>query len=164
MDRTIEKLLELLTARLELTRGINLFCDGLPVSSPASNDFPAIVVRGVGMQSLIADNKRNQELYNLEVIVMNDSRNYIGSDYSENTPEKEIRKIIEDRDTGFELNENTVMSVIEKEFMYNDDYNIAVTINNITFGQNIVSGFSSEYPMYQGVVSLTVRSKLHNVR
>lgn len=164
MDRVIERLIALLTATVVTPRGIKQVYNGHPMKIP-KDSMPAIIVRGVGMRSEILDTQRNQEVFELQIILINDARNKMNSDQNESTIEREVRKIFEERDTGNEIKDDTIMGVVEKEFLYESTYNLNAKINNIRFGAGLDPVFESEFPgAFYGIMDLLVTAAPHQVK
>ena len=164
MDRVIEELLKLLRDRLEGTRGIKSFYNGKPMKIP-NDSFPAIVVKGTSMRSEILDTHRNQEVFNLQVTLMQDQRNLINSDDNEDTTERAVRRIFEEREDGSnELCDNTILAVILKEFMYLENFNLHVTVDQVKFDKDLDDFFDTDFPGFYGRADITVVAKPHRVR
>lgn len=163
MDRVIERLLALLESGL-VGRGINSFFNGYPNNTIAQANLPSIAVRGISMVSETLTTRRNQEVYTLQVVAIDDSQNTVNEELGQDTPERQIRKLFEERDSGNELKSDTIMSVIEKEFMYDTTYNLNCKIESIEFGMGIDPVFSTQSSKVYGIMTITVVAIPHNIK
>lgn len=162
MDRVITRLIALLTTNLT-GRGINAFYNGLTAMPEVS--LPSVVVRGVSMSSTRLDTHRNQESYTLEVIVIQDARSVMNENDTENTIERTVRKTFEERGADNEPLSNTIMSIVEKQFMYDETYNLRVSIDNIQFGVGINGTISGQFPSaFLGVATVNVVAVPHRIK
>lgn len=164
MDRIIERLITLIESSVKTPRGLKRVYNGHPMDIPNSS-VPACIVRGVSMRSETLDTRRNQEIFGLQIIIIDEARNRMNKELEESTVEREVRKIFEERDTNNELRSDTIMSVVEKEFMYDENYNINIVIDDIVFGAGLDPVFTTRFPGgFYGIMSLTVRSIPHNIK
>lgn len=163
MDRTIVRIIELLTADVKTPRGIKRIYNGDPLNTPNS-DYPLIIVRGTSHTNEPVDTIRSADTLGIDIIVSADARSVINADIEENTPERLVRRIMEERQTGGnELRDDTVMGVIFKEFLYDTTYNIDVDLVGVQYGSGIARQFATEYPTYDAVMSLSVRTNAYTV-
>lgn len=164
MDRLIKKIVELIQASVSPSRGIKAVFNGHPQKIP-NDSLPAIIVRGAALRSEILDTRRNQEQMQLQIILIDDARNHFNANDTSANVEVAVRKIFEEREsTGNELKSDTLMSVIEKELLYLQDYTINVSIDQIRFGTGLDPVFDTSFPgAYYGVMDFTVLAIPHNV-
>ncbi len=156
MDRTIEKLIELLNTHVVTSRGIKAIYNGRVKQVPIAN-FPAIIIKGDDFRSEILDTHRNQEVYSLQVLLAHDERKFVGADQRETTTEREVRKIFEERETGTnEFKADTILSVVLKEFMYTSTFNLNVTVEGLSFGEDLDDLFEVESPGFYGRLDLSI--------
>ena len=163
MDRCIERIMALIETYVT-GRGLKQFFNGYPHAQINNASLPAVVVRGVSITSETLTTNKNQEVYEIQVVVLADARNTVNTTDNQNTPERELRLIFEERDTNTQdPKANTIMSAIEKHFMYDTTYNINCRIQSIVFDNGSPIG-GGEYPSLYGIMTLEVTSIPHTIK
>ena len=133
MDRTIEKIIELLTSSVKTQRGIKEIYNGDPFLIPLAN-FPAITISRLRERVITADTQKDEDAYSVGITLMTDSRKTINPATSEYDPEIFLSKTIGEKNVDFTFKSDTIMGVIRQQLYCLDGYNLETENENVQYG------------------------------
>lgn len=164
MDRIIERIIEILEAEVKTPRGIKQICNGDPLSDTPVASMPLIIVKGNGTRSLPLDNLNNQDVFDIDILVLMDARTQFNKLAFQNTVEREVRKIVEERESASNKpKSDTVMGAMQQDFQFEDTFNMRVEITETKYGADVMVQHDREFPIYGGVLSLAVYSRDYSI-
>ena len=159
MDRVIERLRALLTTHVKSTRGIKQIYNGEPAMIP-EDSLPAIIITGNNgwFTPTLLDTQKQIDEYSINIEVRTTAKKTLNQAFTEDTAEREVRKIVEERDDATNKPKaDTVLGMLQQVFKYDEGYSQYTTVGQITKD-------NSAYPNYSANIPILVKGKEYNIR
>lgn len=157
MDRVIERIIELLTADVQSSRGIKQIYNGEPAAIPKAS-IPSIVVEGKATNIETITTTEDEDTYIIDVIAVLDQRDYMNADMNKISGNEFLRKLMEERISGIsnELESDTILKTIRSGLDSDSDFSLRANV-----AINYIFNTTREFPTIEGVLTIEVLSKVY---
>lgn len=163
MDRTIEKIIELLTASVKTQRGIKEIYNGDPYLIPKANMPSIIVARGAEGPSS-ADTQKDEDVYNLAINLISDARDKMNPSTISPDAEAFISKTMGEKNADFTYKSDTILGVVRQQLYCLDGYNLKTQNESVEYGLT-AGGFLTKdrtFPTMEAALTFQVVSIPYN--